>query len=231
MCEYSAKLKKSVATTLKLYSDSVSIFWIIFIVSKLYEELSSSTIFHSVSDIFLYLIWKSFVFLLFTLETLADMSHFTQLPSSLGDPSWLHLETENELITGALLKTNRYDKMKNMEDKKICPKCGREEKVKNGFNRGKQRYLCKNCGCNYTGTKNGYSEAVKQEAIKYYMEGMGFRRIERLLHVSHVSVINWVKKAAKKIRENECKKETRSDIIELDEMCISFKKTSGYGQQ
>ena len=131
----------------------------------------------------------------------------------------------------ALLKTNRYDKMKNMEDKKICPKCGREEKVKNGFNRGKQRYLCKNCGCNYTGTKNGYSEAVKQEAIKYYMEGMGFRRIERLLHVSHVSVINWVKKAAKKIRENECKKETRSDIIELDEMCISFKKTSGYGQQ
>ena len=132
---------------------------------------------------------------------------------------------------GALLKTNRYDKMKNMEDKKICPKCGREEKVKNGFNRGKQRYLCKNCGCNYTGTKNGYSEAVKQEAIKYYMEGMGFRRIERLLHVSHVSVINWVKKVAKKIRENECKKETRSDIIELDEMCISFKKTSGYGQQ
>ena len=121
--------------------------------------------------------------------------------------------------------------MKNMEDKKICPKCGREEKVKNGFNRGKQRYLCKNCGCNYTGTKNGYSEAVKQEAIKYYMEGMGFRRIERLLHVSHVSVINWVKKAAKKICENECKKETRSDIIELDEMCISFKKTSGYGQQ
>ena len=135
------------------------------------------------------------------------------------------------LISAALLKTNRYDKMKNMEDKKICPKCGREEKVKNGFNRGKQRYLCKNCGCNYTGTKNGYSEAVKQEAIKYYMEGMGFRRIERLLHVSHVSVINWVKKAAKKIRENECKKETRSDIIELDEMCISFKKTSGYGQQ
>ena len=62
--------------------------------------------------------------------------------------------------------------MKNMEDKKICPKCGREEKVKNGYNRGKQRYLCKNCGCNYTGTKNGYSEAVKQEAIKYYMEGV-----------------------------------------------------------
>ena len=66
--------------------------------------------------------------------------------------------------------------------------------------------MCKNCGCNYTGTKNGYSEAVKQEAIKYYMEGMGFRRIERLLHVSHVSVINWVKKQLKKYVKMNVKK-------------------------
>ena len=112
-----------------------------------------------------------------------------------------------------------------MEKEKRCPKCGRDEKVKNGFNRGKQRYLCKNCGCNYTGTKNGYLDSVKQEAMKYYyMEGIGFRRIERLLHVSHVSVINWVRKAAKKIRDSETKEERTTDILELDEMCINFKK-------
>ena len=111
-----------------------------------------------------------------------------------------------------------------MEEEKKCPKCGRTEKVKNGFNRGKQRYLCKNCGCNYTGTKNGYPDSVKQEAIKYYMEGIGFRRIERLMHISHVSVINWVRKAAKKIRDSETKEERTTDILELDEMCINFKK-------
>ena len=63
------------------------------------------------------------------------------------------------------------------------------------------------------------------------MEGIGFRRIERLLHISHVSVINWVRKAAKKIRDSELKEEKTTDILELDEMCINFKKTFGCGRQ
>ena len=99
-----------------------------------------------------------------------------------------------------------------MKEEKRCPKCGAKEKV-----------------------KNGYPESTKREALKYYTEGLGFRQIERLMHVSHVSVINWVKKAAKELRkveeEKSNKKETEIEVIELDEMCISFKKTSGYGQQ
>ena len=55
-----------------------------------------------------------------------------------------------------------------MIGEKRCPKCGRKEKVKNEFMRGKQRYKCKNCGCNYTGGRNGYPEDIKQKAIKYY---------------------------------------------------------------
>ncbi|MDR2074203.1 MAG: hypothetical protein LBP36_02430 [Oscillospiraceae bacterium] len=58
--------------------------------------------------------------------------------------------------------------------------------------------MCKNCGCCYTKSKkHGYSERKKREAIRYYNEGIGFRRIERLLGMSHVSVINWVKKKKK----------------------------------
>ena len=64
------------------------------------------------------------------------------------------------------------------------------------------------------------------------MEGIGFRRIERLLHVSHVSVINWVRKAANQIRKDEkIKTPIKTDVLELDEMCINFKKTFGSGQQ
>ena len=37
---------------------------------------------------------------LLTLEIEADTTHFAQSPSSFGVPSWLHLETEKELITG-----------------------------------------------------------------------------------------------------------------------------------
>ena len=111
-----------------------------------------------------------------------------------------------------------------MEEKIKCPKCGRAERTKNGFHRGKQRYKCKNCGCNYTGGAKGYPEHVKQKAIKYYLEGNGFRRIERLMHVSHVSVINWVKKAAEGIRKSRKFKQKKTNIFELDEMCINFKK-------
>ena len=118
-----------------------------------------------------------------------------------------------------------------MEDKIKCPKCGRTERTKNGFHRGKQRYKCKNCGCNYTGGKKGYPEHIKQKAIKYYLEGNGFRRIERLMHVSHVSVINWAKKAAEGMRKRRKFKQDRTNILELDEMCINSKKKYGFGRQ
>ena len=56
--------------------------------------------------------------------------------------------------------------------------------------KGKQRYKCEYCGCNYIGSKNGYPNHIKLKAIKYYLEGNGFRKSERLMVVSHLSVIN-----------------------------------------
>jgi len=44
-----------------------------------------------------------------------------------------------------------------MIEEKKCPKCGKKEKVKNGFMKGKQRYKCKCCGCNYIESR--YSKA------------------------------------------------------------------------
>ena len=48
-----------------------------------------------------------------------------------------------------------------MKEEKRCPRCGSKEKVKSGYNKGKQKYLCKECGRNYTETKNGYPESTK----------------------------------------------------------------------
>jgi len=53
-----------------------------------------------------------------------------------------------------------------------CPKCGQMEKTKNRFHRGKQRYKCKHCGCNYTGGRNGYLDHVKQKAINIIWRAM-----------------------------------------------------------
>ena len=81
--------------------------------------------------------------------------------------------------------------------------------------------MCKNCGCNYTVGRRGYLDHIKRKAIQLYLEGNGFRRIERILKVSHVSGINWVKKAGAKL-EKLPKKEEKVDVLELDELCMNF---------
>ena len=116
-------------------------------------------------------------------------------------------------------------------DKELkCPKCGSDKRVKSGFNNKKQRYLCKECRCHYTVSQRGYPEHIRRKAIQLYLEGNGFRRIERILKVSHVSVINWVKKAGAKL-EKVPKKDEKVDVLELDELCVNLKKTSGSGPQ
>ena len=66
----------------------------------------------------------------------------------------------------------------------------------------------------------------KRKALNYHNEGIAFRRIERLLGICHNTVINWVKKAAKQIKEivDETSTKEEVDVLELDEMCTIFKK-------
>ena len=44
---------------------------------------------------------------------------------------------------------------------KGCKKCGRENYVKNGKARGKQRYLCKECGYNFIEGDRKTNEKIK----------------------------------------------------------------------
>ncbi len=100
-----------------------------------------------------------------------------------------------------------------------CPKCHCEKKVKSGFTRGKQRYKCKNCNCHYTQSSLYRTPiAVRAKAIKMYMEGLGFRAIERLEGVSHVSVMKWVRKLGNKIDQHKQTFPEKISIMELDEL-------------
>ena len=84
-----------------------------------------------------------------------------------------------------------------------CPRCASSNKIKNGKVNGKQRYKCKECGYNYTVAKfsRGYPKEIKLKALHLYLEGLGFRSIERVLGISHVSVINWIKQFGKEVKE------------------------------
>ena len=51
-----------------------------------------------------------------------------------------------------------------------CKGCGSEERVKNGFMRGKQRHRCKACGLNFTDTPpRGMPLAMKVTAVLLYL--------------------------------------------------------------
>lgn len=75
-----------------------------------------------------------------------------------------------------------------------CTRCGSDSKRKNGLMRGKQRYRCLACGYNYTGGAGvAYPDEQRQLALKMYLEGMGLRAIGRVLDVSNVTVMRWIR--------------------------------------
>lgn len=81
-------------------------------------------------------------------------------------------------------------------EKMICPKCKSQDYTKSGVVKGRQRYKCKDCGYFYTVSKEGKNidSYYVIKALQLYIEGVTFREIERILGISHVSVMNWVKK-------------------------------------
>lgn len=90
-----------------------------------------------------------------------------------------------------------------MEAKK-CPKCQHEHVVKSGVVKGRQRYHCKGCNYFFTVFKDGkkIDPYYVVKALQLYIEGVSLREIERLIGVSHVSVLNWVRKYKIQAPEN-----------------------------
>ncbi|AFY30612.1 hypothetical protein Cal7507_0107 [Calothrix sp. PCC 7507] len=63
------------------------------------------------------------------------------------------------------------------------PYCGSTEIRKNGKRKGKQNHICTHCDRQFIDVcdpPKGYSEKLKQECLKMYINGMGFRGIERV---------------------------------------------------
>lgn len=121
-----------------------------------------------------------------------------------------------------------------------CPKCSSKAFVKAGFVRKKQRFLCKNCGCQFTQDFVGkYGQNIKLQALKLYKEGNGFRRLRsakiklknlnlfsigRILGVSFEIVRLWILNFGQYFKPNL--QEKNYDIIEVDELCTFLKNES-----
>jgi transposase-like protein len=113
-----------------------------------------------------------------------------------------------------------------------CPNCNSEHYVKNGKVLNRQRYKCKDCGLNYSVERRSMDKdsTLKRFALSMYLEGLGFRSISRLLKVSHVSVINWIKLYGQSIKT--IRNDNPVEIAEMDEIhtYVGRKKTiDGFG--
>ena len=136
-----------------------------------------------------------------------------------------------------------------------CPECGSHHIRKNGIKRGKQNHICCNCRRqfiqDYEPSKT-YSNEIKEECIRMYLNGMGLRGIERVKGVHHTTIIAWVKQLGKTlpdapttgVNQEELPGDTRSvsplgygniptvgELDELETFVGSKKIRSGCGQR
>ncbi|MCB2410159.1 IS1/IS1595 family N-terminal zinc-binding domain-containing protein [Hymenobacter lucidus] len=110
-------------------------------------------------------------------------------------------------------------------DQPICPKCSSKDAAKSGVVGGRQRYKCKHCGYHFSVAKIGreVNTYYVVKALQLYLEGVSYREIERLLGVSHVSVMNWVKKyAVSAPRQSEAR--PTSQVLSREEVQTYFQQ-------
>lgn len=100
-----------------------------------------------------------------------------------------------------------------------CPRCSLTQISKNGHHHGKQNYVCKACGRQFVESYDpkGYSDDVKRICLKMYLNGMGFRGIERVTGINHNTIINWVRQASLELSDTPTSYEI-PEITELDEL-------------
>ena len=116
-----------------------------------------------------------------------------------------------------------------------CPECGATHIRKNGKRKGKQNHICVACGRQFIDAYDphrGYSDEFRRECIKMYVNGSGFRAIERVKGVHHTTVITWVKQVGL-LLPDAYEPETTPEVRELDELetFVGSKKTKfGCGQ-
>src|SRR3989304_7974246 len=101
-----------------------------------------------------------------------------------------------------------------------CPHCKNTSgQHKSGKTRaGSQRYRCFHCMHKYTPRQKprGYPPEIRLQALRMYVDGMNFRRIERHLGVHHTTVMNWVKTYVAHLPEAPLPETL--DQVELDEL-------------
>ncbi len=79
-----------------------------------------------------------------------------------------------------------------------CPHCNSDWMVKNGKDRGKQTFICRQCNHRHTPSaeRHFYPEKTRQQAVLMYAEGISVSAIGRILNVKTGTIYSWIKKTS-----------------------------------
>ena len=106
-----------------------------------------------------------------------------------------------------------------------CPNCSSESYIKSGIVNNRQRFKCKKCGYYFSVNKLGkqIDDYYVNKALQLYLEGLTYREIERILGISHVTILNWVKKYNIK-RPSNTNYHPTYKILNANELALYFQK-------
>ncbi len=98
-----------------------------------------------------------------------------------------------------------------------CPECKSTHIRKNGKQKGKQNHICAECRRQFITDcelNSGDSDDLKRLCLKMHVNGMDFRRIERVTGVHRTMVLSWLKQVG--------------ELDELETLVGSKKTKSGF---
>jgi transposase len=112
-----------------------------------------------------------------------------------------------------------------------CKKCNSTSYVKNGLKRNKQNYKCKDCGCNFVFGDQRKKVSTEHKALAVLLYGRcksSYGFISKLLNVSRVTVMRWLKKFGDNLPDPEIPFSIKD--VSFDEMWHFIDKKKGsYG--
>jgi transposase len=113
----------------------------------------------------------------------------------------------------------------------VCKRCGSNHYVNNGIVRNKQRYKCKDCGCNFIAGDNRGKIKIEAKALSLLMYGSGkasYGMIAKLFNVTRPAVYHWIKTFSKLLPEPIVNTDVKE--VQIDEMWHFInKKNKKYG--
>lgn len=108
-----------------------------------------------------------------------------------------------------------------------CPRCKREDAVKNGKARGSQRYKCKACGFQFTRlTTRGRPPWQRALAVFLYCRGISISAIARMFSVSPSTIFKWIRKFGSERTPVPESADEGAVFLDVDEIAQFLKKES-----